>query len=525
MKKKHIYKNIIFFIILSVFSITINNHYGNIGVFPIDTFAFFDTGYNIILGKHPFKDFWVTTGPLVDYIQALFFTLFGLSWSSYVIHASIFNFLITISIYLTLVKFELNPLYAFLYSLSVAILCYPVAGTPFAYQHSFIFSVISLMIFFLALKTNNKIFWFILPFLMVFGFLSMHVPSAYINLTIVIFTLIYFYLEPKILNIYSFILGSVASCLLVFFFFILFEIPFLKFFQQYFLFPMSMGEFRLSNPDYAYSLNASLTFRGVIGHFKFIHIFLIFNIFTMILLLRTKGNFARKENIIIYSCLIISTLLFIFHQLITANQTFIFSLIPILGGFFHILLEKYFSKKFVFQFVSLLIILFVTFKYNNEYNLKRKFMDLQNVNLSQAIDAKIINKKFDNLKWITPFFSGKPEDEIRLIKGALNEIEKDKRKIMIITQYQFFSLILERDLNIPNRWYGHENASHPFKGHPYFEFYRDHLNSVIGKNDIEVIYTVGKIKIDDFSDYLEGSCFKKKKINDISFSNSRVPCN
>ena len=245
----------------------------------------------------------------------------------------------------------------------------------------------------------------------------------------------------------------------------------------------------------------------------------------MILLLRTKGNFARKENIIIYSCLIISTLLFIFHQLITANQTFIFSLIPILGGFFHILLEKYFSKKFVFQFVSLLIILFVTFKYNNEYNLKRKFMDLQNVNLSQAIDAKIINKKFDNLKWITPFFSGKPEEEIRLIKGALNEIEKDKRKIMIITQYQFFSLILERDLNIPNRWYGHENASHPFKGHPYFEFYREHLNSVISKNDIKVIYTVGKIKIDDFSDYLKGSCFKKKKINAISFSNLRVPCN
>ena len=113
MKKKYIYKNIIFFIILSVFSITINNHYGNIGVFPIDTFAFFDTGYNIILGKHPFKDFWVTTGPLVDYLQALFFTLFGLGWSSYVIHASIFNFLITISIYLTLVKFELKPLYAF----------------------------------------------------------------------------------------------------------------------------------------------------------------------------------------------------------------------------------------------------------------------------------------------------------------------------------------------------------------------------------------------------------------------------
>ena len=45
-------------------------------------------------------------------------------------------------------------------------------------------------------------------------------------------------------------------------------------------------------------------------------------------------------------------------------------------------------------------------------------MDLQNVNLSQAIDAKIINKKFNNLKWITPFFQGKPEEEIKINKRS-----------------------------------------------------------------------------------------------------------
>ena len=78
MEKNNLYTNIIFFIALAIFSITVNIHYGNIGLFPMDTFAFFDTAYSILLNKHPFKDIWITTGPFVDYTQAIFFKLFGL---------------------------------------------------------------------------------------------------------------------------------------------------------------------------------------------------------------------------------------------------------------------------------------------------------------------------------------------------------------------------------------------------------------------------------------------------------------
>ena len=74
MAKNDLYIDIIFSIALFVFSISINIHYGNLGVFPIDTFAYFDTAYSILLNKHPFKDIWVTTGPFVDYAQAFFLT-------------------------------------------------------------------------------------------------------------------------------------------------------------------------------------------------------------------------------------------------------------------------------------------------------------------------------------------------------------------------------------------------------------------------------------------------------------------
>ena len=115
--------------------------------------------------------------------------------------------------------------------------------------------------------------------------------------------------------------------------------------------------------------------------------------------------------------------------------------------------------------------IFITAKYHIEYNEKRKFMDLQNVNFDEAVSANLIDQKFQDLKWINPLFPGDPMDEVNLIKETINKIKIDKRRKMILTPYQFFSVILEEDLNIPNRWYLN-NASHPFVGHKYFDFYK-----------------------------------------------------
>ena len=66
-------KKILYFICLLFFSVSINQYYGNIGVYPIDTFLFFDSGYRTLNGYFPFKDYWVVTGPLLDIIQSIFF--------------------------------------------------------------------------------------------------------------------------------------------------------------------------------------------------------------------------------------------------------------------------------------------------------------------------------------------------------------------------------------------------------------------------------------------------------------------
>ena len=83
--------NILILIFLSIFSFSINFYFGNLGVFPIDTFAFFDTGYLILKDQIPIKDIWISTGLGVDILQSFFFRVFGVSWNSYLIHSSLMN--------------------------------------------------------------------------------------------------------------------------------------------------------------------------------------------------------------------------------------------------------------------------------------------------------------------------------------------------------------------------------------------------------------------------------------------------
>ena len=179
-----LYSIIIFFI-----SFLVNYQSASIGILPIDSFAFFDTGYLVSKGLHPLKDFWVTTGILVDYFQAIFFKLFGVSWFSYTLHASAFNFLLAMVFFIFLAKNKVNIKLSFFYSISISILFYPSIGTPFAYHHSLMFSFLTLMCLIMIIESNHKYYWIYLPVLMLVSFLCMQTPSAYVNLIVLIYLL------------------------------------------------------------------------------------------------------------------------------------------------------------------------------------------------------------------------------------------------------------------------------------------------------------------------------------------------
>ncbi len=515
-----------FFIIL--FAFYINYYYANKGLYPIDTFSFFDTGYYITEGQHPIKDFWIISGILIDYIQALFFKIFGLSWRSYVFHASLFNVIISLFFFYFLNQFNKNLFYNFILSISVAILCYPIIGTPFPYQHSFIISTISILIFYLAVFKEQKIFWFFLPLTMLFSFLCMQLPSGIINLFLIIFIIIYFVLFNKKKYLKTFLTGSVSCLILLFLYFIITKVTFKDFYTQIILFPLDVGLGRITSDDKAFEaakLANKLTLRGTLGHFKFIFLFLFLNLFLLIFYIKKNfSNYKFDQNILINIFIIFCTLGFIFHQLITANQTFIFSLIPILCGFFILQLDQLvkFKKSNMFKLFLIGVVIFSTFKYHLVYNEKRKFIDLQNVDLSKSIDAAILDNRFNKLKWITPNYNKDPNKELELIKESIDIIDSNKLNKMLITHYQFFSSFIGANLNIPNRWYYPNNTFPTSKNHKYLDDYNKRFLKKISEKNIQIIYVVesrsGEFNFINFENLLKTNCFKKENYNKIIYS-------
>ena len=143
------------------------------------------------------KNYWIISGPLVDYFQAIFFYLFGVNWQSYVLHASLINAILTLATFFVLRNFNLNIYYSFFYSLFFSILAYPTSGTPFVDHHSAFFSLLGIYTLILGIKTEKKIFWILLPVFFVFGFLSKQVPSSYIILSAILVLSVFSLIKKK----------------------------------------------------------------------------------------------------------------------------------------------------------------------------------------------------------------------------------------------------------------------------------------------------------------------------------------
>ena len=202
---------------------------------------------------------------------------------------------------------------------------------------------------------------------------------------------------------------------------------------------------------------------------------------------------------------------FFFNQLITANQIFIFSLIPIMASLLHISLKKLKISNIIYFVLIFILLSFSTVKFHQRYNIDRKFLDIEELDKNKAIDARVIDEKLKNLKWISKY--SEPQEEINLIIKAIETIKEDNRDKIIITHYQFFSLILNNNLNILNRWYLWDNNTHPTETHKYFSFYKKMINKNLSKNKIKIIYLLGsEIEFEKIKNYFADTCFKSTKV-------------
>ena len=206
-----------------------------------------------------------------------------------------------------------------------------------------------------------------------------------------------------------------------------------------------------------------------------------------------------------------------FNQLITANQIYIFSLVPILAAVIHVNLNNFKIDPKTF-YIILFVVLIASVKFHLRFNIDRKFHDLENIDKSKAVQANIINENFKSLKWISKF--DQPNNELTVIK-EVESIDGDNREKTLITHYQFISTILDKPIYILNRWYLWDNNTHPTENHKYFDFYKSFIDKNIKKNKVKVVYLLGQkneINFKNVKNYFTDTCFKSKTIIPDRFS-------
>ena len=503
------YNNIILVLLLGVVSFLINYHYGFVGMMPMDNTVLFNGGYRVLKGYTPFSDYWLVTGPLLDYLNAFFFKILGVSWNAFIIHSSTFNSILAITSYYFFKKMGLTNLFSFIYSLQISILFYPIVGTPFVDHHSTFFIILAFYGLILSIKTNNSNYYFFIPTILCLSFLSKQTPAAYaiILISILILIISFFYKQKRVEILKKFIFGSIIALSFLFLFFFITKINLDDFIQQYIFFFFLIGEERITN----YKFNIF----NEIFKYKFISYFIFLLLFTLIKL-KLKNSLNIDASFILVICVIFALLL-IFHQMISLNQNFIFFVIPFLCGIFHCYYKKIFKLNY-FLIASLLICIFSIGKYHFRFNEERKFNELEGIDISRAVDAKVLDKRLSGLKWITFYNPNNPQEELDNLKEAMNLFKNNLSQKMLITDYQIIAPILDIYDNSPNQWH-HPSVSFPLKNSKYFEVYKDYFIKKIKKEEIKFIFETREDTREDnaliISLILNKNCFAKERVGKL----------
>ena len=494
---------------LGIFSFYFNYLIGSRGVFPIDTFVHFDSSSRILKNEIPIRDFWIVHGLVVDYLQSIFFKFLGINWNAYLIHASIFNAVVGIMSLKIFNHLNLEKIHSILLALCVSVLAYPVSGTPFLDLHSAYFSLIAIYLILLGVSRGNNLYIFYAILLLGLAFFSKQVPAGYIILSTATFILFYCYqiksFKPLIFSIYALILF--LSFMLIYL--ISTKTPFSEFILQLFIFPLEIGTERYSNYN--------LTLKNIFLDFKFIYLFLI-PIVIIVLKKLFEGNYIKKKEFSYFLIIFYFTISLIYHQIYTLNQIFIFFLIPILSAFLIYFLKevKIFKKKLIINLILIASIL-ITFKYHVRFNEQRKFHELSNQDIKNAVTINFEKNFFGNLKWISPGFKN-PQEELEIVEAFYEIIKKDKSAIILITNYNFFSGLLNVKLHSPSRTY--DKISYPTPKNKFFEKYKIFFKNNLIKNKIQKIYifnTQDKLDNQYLShvafNYLPNKCYNLEDIS------------
>ena len=513
--KSQFLTNLIFVSIIILFSSSINSFFGHKGLMPLDDLQNFNSGYRVLNGDFPFRDYYSISGPFLDIFQSFFYKIFGVNWDSFILHSSFFNCLYSISIFIFLKSFNFSNKLALLYSLCSGLLMSPTAGNPTVEHHSLILGTISLILFIISSKEKNNILFFLVPIILLISFFIKQVPTAYFIILISIIYFLQIFRKTKIMDILLILLIGIICLFLILFFFQKNGAHIKIIIEQYILIAASLGENRISQ----------INFESLFEVFKKL-------LFLFVCIIPLLINYLKTKN---YDFLITSFGLFIiilFYELHSMNQLITFSLLPIFIFFAHRKILEIKTNKFltvffmiiiiysfyrilrfeiyyIFAFLFFLIFIFVI-KYKNKFKVEylvityllistslyfEKYIKLRqwddiSFDKKKIFKGEEIDEKFKNLDWQTVYFDNSNQEKKFLLKMKKFLDKQKQSNYLYITDYQLFNVILGRKDFSPVK-YWHYNTSFPGKTHPYRENFENFFKIKLKENNVELIISDG----------------------------------
>lgn len=531
-----------------IFSFFISFYFGHQGLMPLDDLQNFNSGYRIITGDFPFRDYYSITGPILDIWQGNIYKLFGISWQSLLLHASVMNCIYSLSIFIFLKKLKFTYINCFFYSLSAGLLMYPTSGNPTVEHNSLILSSLATLLFLIALIENKKNYIFISIFIFFISFFTKQVPTGYF----VIFC-IFIYMSKIFYNynwkiLFNFLVYSTILFLIFLIYFYFNGVLFEDIFDQYIIIAMNLGENRLENT------NLISIYENISKLF-----FLLFMLIPSFYL----SYVTKKLNLSII--LIGLSLVIVFYELHSNNQPITFSLLPLFISLFYFFyskenLELQFIRYFfyivivyafyrilrfeifyIFIFISILFIFYFKHKpsinslcliylfitsclYFEKYIKIRAWDDLSKNDLIQSFDAGTIDPKFKYLKWKTIYFENIDEEK-KLIFSTLDYLKNLDKDVnyLLVSDYQIYNAILDRkDFSPVKYWF--QDATYPSRDHNLREKFEKFFKSKLVKNNIKeiIVDNTAKFKSKELAEFSwlydcleKKSSFKQEKYLDV----------
>ena len=550
-------------IVVAVVAYQINNYFGFIGLNPTDSFLVFGSGDRVLKGDLPFKDYWIVSGgPLIDIMQSFVFQILGVSWSSFVIHASILNSIFSISIFFYARLTKLSKKTSLFFAILSSFIMYPAAGTPQTDHHSIIIGSISLIFFIIFLKKKNYTPLFFFPIIFLGCFFIKQVPAAYYIILICLISLFYYLFKKQKEIIINLLLGSIIAFAVFFLILKINNILVLDVYKQYVALIIQGVNVRVD------SYAKTLVFDNILK-IKYI-IFLLIPFVAIVAQNLKKIELIKKESfyldIYLFTGLIVSSAL---HESYTNNQSVTFGLLPIYSIIILSLIKENKSKILFYIFSALsiigvlrlineneiylilLIIFPLIYFFGSKYNISLKktsslvivytlliallyfetivrnryWHDIVNPNWDNAVAAEQIDLKLKGLVWLSG--ESNTQKEILNIENNLSYLKSLDENYIIITNYQIYSAILDIQNFSPVRYWWNK-LSYPSKGNKYRNEFDVFFQNKINKNNVKKIIVLSDINqenvdINEF-EWLKDCTLRSQENEKIKILNVTTQC-